>query len=293
MDLNKYVDCKQLDKNLYNYSKKYKHAKPFPHIVIDNFLNEECIKDTLRGFTKVDWTSYSHFNEKKSGNKSKDFDPLLNNTIKFLNSKEFLRRLEKITGIKNLISDPELGSGGVHRSTRGGYLNIHADFTIHPYKKNWHRRVNVLVYLNEKWEDEWGGQLELWEQNMENCIQKISPIYNRCVIFNTDYDSFHGHPEPMTCPKNIFRKSIALYYYTEVENNVRAVSTNYRSRPKDKFFKKILIFFDKKLLSIFHFLKTNFKVSDILFTQLVDLFFKFKKILKRKITSIKKIFQEK
>ena len=57
MDLNKYVDCKQLDKNLYNYSKKYKHAKPFPHIVIDNFLNEECIKDTLRGFTKVDWTS--------------------------------------------------------------------------------------------------------------------------------------------------------------------------------------------------------------------------------------------
>ena len=99
---------------------------------------------------------------------------MLNNTIKALNSKAFLQRLEEITGIENLISDPELGSGGVHRSTRGGYLNIHADFTVHPYKKNWHRRVNVLVYLNEFWDEKWGGQLELWDKNMESCIQKIS-----------------------------------------------------------------------------------------------------------------------
>ena len=84
-----------------------------------------------------------------------------------------MQRLEEITGIENLISDPELGSGGVHRSTRGGYLNIHADFTVHPYKKNWHRRVNVLVYLNEFWDEKW-GQLELWDKNMESCIQKIS-----------------------------------------------------------------------------------------------------------------------
>ncbi len=293
MDLNKFVNCEQLDKNLYNYSKNYKNAKPFPHIIIDNFLDKECIKNTLKGFTKVDWASYSHFNERKSGNKSKNFDPSLNNTIKSLNSKEFLKRLEKLTGIENLISDPELGSGGVHRSTKGGFLNIHADFTVHPYKKNWLRRVNVLVYLNEKWNDQWGGQLELWEKSMNKCIKKISPIYNRCVIFNTDYDSFHGHPEPMTCPKNVFRKSIALYYYTEAKNDVKSVATNYRSRPKDKIFKKILIFFDKKLISVFHLLKTKFHVSDILFTQLVDLFFKVKKILKTTIKSIKRIFQEK
>ena len=69
---------------------------------------------------------------------------------------------------------------------------------------------------------------------------KISPIFNRCVIFNTNEDSFHGHPEPMKCPQNIFRKSIALYYYTEIKNDIRAIATNYRARPKDKSLKKYL-----------------------------------------------------
>ena len=138
---------------------------------------------------------------KKVGIKNTKFDSRLKNTIEALNSKEFLKRLEHITGIRSLIADHDLGSGGVHRSTRGGFLNIHADFTVHPYQHDWHRRINVLIYLNEKWDDNWGGQLELWDKKMKNCVTKISPIFNRCVIFNTDYNSFHGHPEPMTCPK--------------------------------------------------------------------------------------------
>ena len=178
--------------------------------------------------------------------------------------------LEKITGIRSLIADHDLGSGGVHRSSRGGFLNIHADFTVHPYKKNWHRRVNLLVYLNEKWEDNWGGKLELWDKKMNNCVKKISPIFNRCVIFNTDYDSFHGHPEPMTCPDNIYRKSIALYYYTEAKNDVKTIATNYKARPKDKLLKRIFIFFDKTLISIFHFLKSRLKISDRWVTKVMD-----------------------
>ena len=78
--------------------------------------------------------------------------------------------LEKITGIDSLIPDCDLGSGGVHRSTRGGFLNIHADFTVHPYKKNWHRRLNVLVYLNERWEDSWGVNWN-YGKNMNCCVQ--------------------------------------------------------------------------------------------------------------------------
>ncbi len=272
MNLSNFIECENLDKNINKYSKEYLNAKPFPHIVIENFLKEDCIRNTLQGFKNVNWATYSHFNENKSGNKNTNFDPLLGNTIDALNSKEFLNRLEKITGISSLIPDHDLGSGGVHRSTRGGFLNIHADFTVHPYKKNWHRRVNVLIYLNEVWEEKWGGQLELWDKNMNKCVRKISPLMNRCLIFNTDYDSFHGHPEPMKCPENIYRKSIALYYYTEAKNNVKTVATNYKARPKDNLIKRIFILFDKTLISIFHLLKSKFKISDRLVTRIMEFF---------------------
>ena len=271
INIQDFINYENLEKKLSNLSKKYLTAKPFSNIVIDNFLKEKCIYDTLEGFKKVNWAKYNHFNEKKSGNKTKHFEPSLQKTINALNSDEFIKILEKITGISNLIADPNLGSGGVHRSTRGGFLNIHADFTVHPYNKEWHRRVNVLIYLNDVWEESWGGHLEFWDNKMQMCVKKISPIFNRCVIFNTDYDSYHGHPDPMTCPKNIYRKSIALYYYTKANDSIKSVATNYRSRPSDNKIKKLFIFLDKVLLSIYHFLKSKFKISDRLFTRIFDL----------------------
>ena len=270
-NIDDFINSRNFGKKISNLSTQYLNAKPFSNIVIDDFLKEKCIYDTLEGFKKVNWASYNHFNEKKSGNKTKTFKPSLQNTIDALNSDEFIKILEEITGISNLIADPDLGSGGVHRSTKGGFLNIHADFTVHPYNKEWHRRVNVLIYLNEVWEESWGGHLEFWDKKMQMCVKKISPIFNRCVIFNTDFDSYHGHPEPMTCPKNIYRKSIALYYYTKINSPVKSVATNYKSRPIDGKIKRLFIFFDKKLISIFHFLKSKFKISDRFITRIFDL----------------------
>ena len=272
MKIQSYINCENIDKNLSNISSQYLIAEPFPHIVIDNFLKENCISNTLKGFKKVKWSSYNHFNEKKSGNKTNKLDPLLQKTIEACNSEDFIKRLEKITGISNLIPDHKLGSGGVHRSSRGGYLNIHADFTVHPYNKKWHRRVNLLIYLNQTWEESWGGQLELWDKKMNHCVKKITPIFNRCVIFNTDYDSFHGHPEPMKCPANIFRQSIALYYYTNNAINVKPIATNYKARPNDNLIKKLLIFLDRTLISLFHFFKSKFKISDRFVTRIFDFF---------------------
>ena len=276
MSLESIINSKYIDNNISNLTKEYCIADPFPHIVLDDFLQKNCMQDTLKGFKSVNWASYTHFNEKKSGNKTTNFEPSLQKTIDALNSKEFLACLEKITGISSLIADHNLGSGGVHRSTQGGFLNIHADFTTHPYNKNWHRRVNVLIYLNEIWEENWGGQLELWDKQMKRCIKKISPVFNRCVIFNTDYDSFHGHPEPMKCPNNIYRKSIALYYYTKSNTGVKTIATNYKARPKDTFFKRVFIFIDKFLISLFHFLKSKLNISDRFVTRIFD-FFNFKK----------------
>ncbi len=95
---------------------------------------------------------------------------------------------------------------------KGGKLGIHADFNKQP-TNGLDRRVNVLLYLNESWKEEWGGHLELWDS--KECVTKINPIMNRMVVFNTSSTSFHGHPHPLTCPDDVFRKSLALYYYTE------------------------------------------------------------------------------
>lgn len=116
------------------------------------------------------------------------------------------------TGIKGLTSDPYFSEGGFHRIASGGFLNIHADFS-HSDKLNLERRLNILFYLNDNWEDSYQGDLGLYDKKL-NKIVSIKPYANRLVIFSTSDSSFHGHPEPLLCPDDIYRKSIALYYYT-------------------------------------------------------------------------------
>ena len=270
---NNLISLNTLHQSLVNDSIKYKNSDPFPHIVLDNFLSSDGAAEAMEGFCGVNWSAYKHFNENKNGsNKKNSFGPKLSNVIDALNSAEFLSYLSELTGINNLIADTHLGSGGVHRSTRGGFLNIHADFTVHPYRSNWHRRLNVLVYLNEEWDSTWGGELELWDTDMSCCVEKIAPVFNRCVVFNTNYDSYHGHPEAMTCPEGTWRKSIALYYYTLADEDVKTVATNYRPRPQDIRMSRLLMYLDKKAVSVFHFLKGKFGISDDVVTKVTSIF---------------------
>ena len=101
----------------------------------------------------------------------------------------------------------------MHEIRRGGFLKIHSDFNVHPQLRL-NRRLNLLLYLNKNWKIDWGGQLELWDQEMKSCRAKVQPNFNKMIIFKTTDYSYHGHPEPLNCPENISRKSIALYYYT-------------------------------------------------------------------------------
>ncbi len=260
-------DYNKWNSQLPELNKQYQNADPYPHIVLENFLNakvlEECVKE-FNELNKTDgWINYVHYNEKKRGLNKVDLLPAtIKETISELNSPEFLQFLNRLTGIRNLQNDDRLEGGGVHQSGKGGFLNIHADFTVHPHHRNWQRRINVLVYLNKNWQDEWGGKLELWDKQMKACGKKISPVFNRCVIFNTDADSFHGHPEPMTCPEDQFRRSIALYYYT-VEKNPFRRATFYKTRPGDRN-KKFLVKIDNTMLAIYTKMKgwlgTNDKI---------------------------------
>jgi len=258
-------------------SKRYQKASPYPHIVLENFLNPEVLKDCIAEFNKLNetdgWINYKHYNENKRGLNKLDLLPeTIKGTINELNSPEFLEFLSKLTGIKDLQKDDGLEGGGIHQSTRGGYLNIHADFTVHPHHRNWQRRVNVLVYLNKEWEEAWGGKLELWDRKMKACEEAVLPVFNRCVIFNTDADSYHGHPEPMTCPEGVFRRSIALYYYT-VEANPFRRATHYQARPGEGG-KKILVRLDNAMVSLYTAIKGRLGANDKVVSNMLKFFSK-------------------
>lgn len=225
---------------------QYIQANPFPHIVINNFLPDELIKQILNNFPHESVEEEVKFEIGYAGQFKRQIPPVNcngfnRNLFAFLNSEPIIRFIESITGIDKLIPDPYFAGGGYHETKSGGLLGIHADFRINK-ELNLNRRVNMIIYLNEEWKPEWGGALELWDKSMTSVEQSVLPILNRCVIFNTDQDSYHGHPDPLTCPEHVSRKSIALYYYTASESvlfETPAHDTMYKARPSDNKSTKI------------------------------------------------------
>jgi SAM-dependent methyltransferase len=195
---------------------EYDNANPFPHIVIDNFLPPEVLDAILAKFPKpgeMDWWAFNNNNEIKLGSKNEVQIPqVARNVLAELNSGYILDWLEPLTGVPGLIADTRLIGGGLHQIQRGGKLGVHLDFNIEPRTKM-ARQLNLLIYLNKDWQEDWGGHLELWNEDKTECIKKVEPIFNRCVIFNTTGKSWHGHPHPLNTPENVTRKSLALYYY--------------------------------------------------------------------------------
>ena len=213
---------KYSDLNLIAEKKKeeYLNADPFPNIVFDDFFNNDFLKTVVENFPNLEKINssqkYINKNEVKfSNNDYKNFPNSIKLLFDFMNSSIFLEFLQKITSIEEkLVIDEELNGGGLHQIKTGGMLKIHTDFNRHPTLAL-DRRVNILIYLNINWDQAYGGDLELWDEEMKFCGKKILPIFNRMVIFSTNDFSNHGHPEPIKCPDDISRKSIALYYFSE------------------------------------------------------------------------------
>ncbi len=245
--------------------KRYRSAEPFPHIVLDNFLNPETAEKAAAEFPPIgseEWIHYVHLNERKFGNTNlRSFTPTLRVIVEELNSPRFIGFLSELSGIEGLFADKSLEGGGLHQSPRGGFLNIHADFNVHPHHRDWRRRMNTLIYLNKDWKNSYGGHLEIWDKGMKKCVHKVSPILNRCVIFNTNEDAYHGHPEPMTCPEDVTRKSIALYYFSKEERAPKVQSTEYKARPGDGI-KAVGIYLDKMLVRGYDAVKRRLNLSD-------------------------------
>ena len=203
---------------------------PFPHCVIDNFfatdianklhenINSLKLKDANTKFTNK---KSSHEYNKFAFSGIEKLPLLLKNTFMYLNSKEFIAKIEKLTGISDLVyGDLKLRGAGVHIIKNNGFLGMHTDFNTynHPTYGKLDRRINLLIYMNKDWKSEYKGDLLIYHPDNISEVKRTQPIFNRCVIFNTTNKSIHGHPEPLCVPKDLYRKSIAVYYYTKNKN---------------------------------------------------------------------------
>lgn len=207
--------------DLDHLKKEFSSADPFPHVVIDDFLLPETANFFFENFPELNSVSekfIKRFDSGYGGELKRQISPNgcneeLSSVFHKFNQEEFLKVLEKITSIKGLIPDHTYEGGGFHQTFKGGRLGIHTDFRVH---KNLllRRELNVIIYLNKDWGNDWGGELELWSRDKKKLIKKVFPAFNRCVIFQTDESSYHGHPHSLNCPSNFSRKSIALYYYS-------------------------------------------------------------------------------
>lgn len=213
----------------------YRSAEPFPHIAIDNFCSPAVLEACLEHFPQKpdpDSRSFNRDQERYKTSFNPDYlPPQLRSFFYSLNSRPFLNFLENMTGINGLIPDPYYVGGGFHQTSQGGRLGVHTDFNFHE-KLGLERRLNLLIYLNKDWKEEYGGSLELWDKQVKTCFARITPEFNRAVLFSTSGESFHGHPTPIDHPQGTPRRSIALYYYTATWDDVKADrTTQFRVRP--------------------------------------------------------------
>lgn len=207
-------------------SNKYNDAAPFPHIVMHDFLDQNLLEQVENEFPDLkslgeNKIEFNNSAETKYASKGMlPLSPKAFELVSKLNSDVFLNYLQILTGIKEkLISDPYLAGGGYHEIKQGGFLKIHADFNKHP-DLNLDRRLNLIIYLNKDWSDSWGGGLELFGSDMDKPIVSVVPNFNTAVLFTTTSSTYHGHPDPLKCPPDRSRRSLALYYFSSGRQNV-------------------------------------------------------------------------
>jgi Rps23 Pro-64 3,4-dihydroxylase Tpa1-like proline 4-hydroxylase len=220
---------------------EFLNASPFRHVVIDDFLPEHVLDPVLGEFPEpkdAHWQQFDSSKEVKLAlQDTEQMGPATRHLLAEFNGQVFIEFLERLTGIDRLVPDPHLEGGGLHQIRSGGFLKVHADFNRHR-RLDLDRRLNGLLYLNKDWEESYGGHLQLWNQDMSTCEHAVLPVFNRFVLFATTDDANHGHPDPLTCPPDRARRSMALYYYSNgrpAEEISADHTTLFKQRPGERY----------------------------------------------------------
>ena len=214
--------------------------EPYDHWTIENFLDIEDARKVSSEFIDYDSDTLIHYHddykyEKKTCNQCDKFPPATYKLFSKLLSKEFVEKLSDITDIYPLYPDIGLHGGGWHMHSEGGKLALHLDYSIHP-KLNLQRKLNLIVYLEEDYDPKWGGSLQLWSHDDKTNkplekVKEIDPLFNRAIIFDTTQKSWHGFPETISPPPGKIRKSVAVYYLTDITSTAEE---RYRAHYKEQ-----------------------------------------------------------
>ncbi len=224
MKLHDYIDVENFKTSVKNYGEN----PPFDYAIIDNFFKPEVADQLAAEFPDFDsdkWHDYNNAIEvKKTCNNWNVFPPLTYKMFGFLNSDSFLNLLsETIIPKLPIYSDSGLNGGGWHIHRRGGKLNTHLDYSVHP-KLGKQRKLNIIAYMNPNWQEDWGGALGFWDNKSADApgdlIKSVWSKFNRAVIFDTTQNSWHGLPNPLDCPEDQYRKSLAAYFLTDAPEGV-------------------------------------------------------------------------
>ena len=209
--------------------KEFQEAKPFRHCIIDNFFDDITALDLSNEFPDYNdpniWSVYRNAIENKKLTPHWDLFPAKTyQAFTLMNTPGFVEKIRLITGIPDLIADYGMHGGGWHMHTRGGKLNMHKDYSIHP-KLGMERRINIIIYMTPDLKEEWNGGLEFWSHDSEKnlpkeCVTKVYNKFNRAVLFDTTQNSWHGLPTEIVCPEGVYRKSLAIYYISKPRRGV-------------------------------------------------------------------------
>ena len=224
------------------WAERFVEAQPFPHLVIEGFFTPDFCRDICAQFPPFDEAAALNedgvVGQKATQEKVRELGPAFLELDDLVQSAEFLALVEMLTGIEGLRYDPWYFGGGTHDNRQGQDLDPHIDFNYHPITRE-HRRLNLIVYLNEEWDEAWGGSLQLHRdprrERTDDEVVTVSPLFNRCVIFETSERSWHGF-ERIDLPeerRHLSRRSFALYFYTKsrpAEEVALAHSTVYIER---------------------------------------------------------------
>ncbi len=207
----------------------YVKTPPYPNIALDDFLPKDTISAMKQECETLEWTrnftrNGSHMIERQD---VEDL-PIANEVKNTMSSKKFLNWLGKVTGHHDLIPDPHMIGAGYMRCTHGDSLKLHSDFNFNNTLKLY-RMLSVNIYLNEGWLKEWKGDLQFWDFERKKCMARYYPVAGRAVIFRHHKFGFHGHPEPLQCPKGTYRDGFRMFYYVSEMSNYKMDKNPHRS----------------------------------------------------------------
>jgi len=201
--------------NTFELQRQYRSHPGYSKLEIPNFLPGDVVKQMAEELDNIPLKDCKKFTRKGScmyEYNNVDNTPIQDEVVSTMHSSTFLKWLQEVTDTVDLIPDPHLVGAGYAKAFSGDSLKVHTDFNWNEQLRL-HRRLSVIIYLNENWKESWGGNLDFYDTDRNSIISRVVPSFGNLVVWSYDNLAYHGYPEPMKLPAGYSRKNLRLFYY--------------------------------------------------------------------------------